>query len=91
MWLLVMALIVGPFAALLGYVPWWIARPDSTGSAFLFGVWYVALGFVLLAFVRRAWRELRRLTAPDPETEAWAKSYEDDAWTRHIDVGDPRE
>jgi hypothetical protein len=88
MWLLVMAFIVGPIAALLGYVPWWVTRPDSTGSALLFGAWYTALGLLLFALVRRAWREMRRrLAQPNPEEEAWVKSYEDDPWARSVDVG----
>jgi uncharacterized membrane protein YedE/YeeE len=90
MWLLVIAFIVGPLAALLGYVPWWITRPDSTGSALLFGVWYTALGILLVGLVRRAWCEMRRRTTePDPEVEKWAKSYDDDPWVQSLDVGEP--
>jgi hypothetical protein len=92
MWLLVMAFVVGPLAALLGYVPWWITRPDSTGSALLFGVWYLALGALLMGLIRRAWRQMRRhVTAPDAEAEAWARSYEDDPWTRSLDVGESKD
>jgi hypothetical protein len=79
MWLLAMAFVVGPVAALLGYVPWWITRPHSTGAALLFGLWYAALGVALLAVVRRAWHVMRhRSDEPNPEAETWAKSYEDD-------------
>jgi uncharacterized membrane protein len=92
MWLLIMALIVGPLAALLGYVPWWITRPHSTGTAVFFGVWYTALVLLLVGFVRRAWREMRRRTAtPDPEEELWTKSYDDDPWVQSLDVGDRKD
>jgi hypothetical protein len=92
MWLLVMAFVIGPLAALLGYVPWWITRPHSTGSALLFGVWYTALGTLLFALVRRAWRGMRRrMLEPDSEAEAWARSYEDDPWVQSLDVDEHKD
>jgi membrane protein implicated in regulation of membrane protease activity len=68
MWLFALALIVGPIAAVLGYIPWWITTPDSSGLRLVFAFWYAVVGFAVFSIVRRAWREMRRLSAePDEE------------------------
>jgi hypothetical protein len=67
-WLLVMGLIVSPVIALLCWLPWKIATPDTAWTQAAFGFWYfLVLLAVLAAVVYAAYSMGRSLSEADDD------------------------
>jgi hypothetical protein len=79
MWLFALAFFVAPLAAILGYIPWLITTPHSAATRLAFALWYAVLATGLLNFIRRAWRDNRRLAKELAEENADSEADSDSA------------
>jgi hypothetical protein len=67
-WSVAMGLIASPVIALLCWLPWTIATPDTASTQAAFGFWYfVMLLAVIAALVYALYSMARRVSEPDDD------------------------